>query len=59
MKTARQMAETLGVPLAYLHCEDDQVAHLLLALRTLKPLVRRGIVSSLLDQMVERSPSRL
>ena len=32
VKTARQIAETLGVPLAYLYCEDDDIAKLLQAL---------------------------
>ena len=30
--TARRIAEALGVPLAYLYCEDDAIAALLLAL---------------------------
>ena len=29
--TARLIAEALGVPLAYMYCEDDKVAALLLA----------------------------
>ena len=32
VKTARLIAETLGASLAYLYCEDDQCARLLLAL---------------------------
>ena len=35
--TARAIAAVLGVPLAYLYCEDDNVAALLLALHQLKP----------------------
>ena len=35
VKTARQIADALGVPLAYLYCEDDDVANLLLRLWTL------------------------
>lgn len=33
--TARLIASALGVPLAYLYCEDDSVASLLLALQKL------------------------
>ncbi|MBP3982608.1 helix-turn-helix transcriptional regulator [Acidovorax sp. JG5] len=49
VKTARQIAEALGVPLAYLYCEDEDVAKLLLALGTLKPIARKQAVSSWLD----------
>lgn len=51
VKTARLIAEALGVPLAYLYCEDDEVAQLLLALWKLKPPVRKRTVSSWLDHM--------
>jgi transcriptional regulator with XRE-family HTH domain len=33
--TARFIADALGVPLAYMYCEDDKVAALLLALHKL------------------------
>lgn len=46
VKTARQIADALGVPLAYLYCEDDEIAKLLMALRTLKPIARKQAVSS-------------
>ena len=59
VKTARQIADTLGVPLAYLYCEDDDVACLLLALWKFEPLVRRRAVSSWLDEMPERGTSHL
>ncbi|MCT9812294.1 helix-turn-helix domain-containing protein [Acidovorax sp. Be4] len=51
VKTARQIAEALGVPLAYLYCEDDEVAELLLALRKLNSSVRHRIVASWIDEM--------
>lgn len=41
VKTARLIANVLGVPLAYLYCEDDAIAALLLALERL-PQERRG-----------------
>lgn len=39
--TARLLAVALTVPLAYLYCEDDEVAGLLLALNDLSKGVRR------------------
>jgi transcriptional regulator with XRE-family HTH domain len=47
--TARAIAEALGVPLAYMYCEDDKVAALLLALHKLKPGVRDRKVAELLQ----------
>lgn len=38
--TARLIADALGVPLAYMYCEDDKVAALLLALHKLTPGTR-------------------
>ena len=38
--TARRIAEALGVPLAYLYCEDDAIAALLLALHKLPAQAR-------------------
>lgn len=42
----------LGVPLAYLYCEDDNVAALLLALHQLKPGARDRKVAELLGQVL-------
>ena len=42
----------LGVPLAYLYCEDDNVTALLLALHQLKPGSRDKKVAELLGQLV-------
>jgi transcriptional regulator with XRE-family HTH domain len=38
--TTKLIAGALGVPLAYMYCEDDKVAALLLALHRLKPAAR-------------------
>ena len=57
VKTARQIAEALYVPLAYLYCEDDEVARLLLTLWTLEPAPRKQTVSYWLNQL--REPSTL
>jgi transcriptional regulator with XRE-family HTH domain len=35
--TARLLAQALNVPLAYLYCDDDEIANLLLNLTTLPP----------------------
>lgn len=45
VKTARQIAEALGVPLAYLYCEDEDVIAVLLILSKLTPTVRKETVS--------------
>jgi transcriptional regulator with XRE-family HTH domain len=50
--TARLIADALGVPLAYMYCEDDKVAALLLALHKLKPGARDRKVAEFLG-MVE------
>ena len=50
--TARAIAAVLGVPLAYLYCEDDNVAALLLALHQLKPGARDRKVAELLGQVL-------
>lgn len=50
VKTARRIAEVLGVPLAYLYCEDDETANLLLALWMLEPAARKEAVSMFLTK---------
>ena len=50
--TARAIAGALGVPLAYLYCEGDKVAALLLALHQLKPGARDRKVAELLGQVL-------
>ena len=55
VKTARLIAEVLGVPLAYLYCEDDEVAELLLALRILSPSARHRIIDSWFSQLKDTS----
>lgn len=55
VKTARLIADVLGVPLAYLYCEDDEVAELLLALRMLSPSVRHRTIASWFSQLKDAS----
>jgi transcriptional regulator with XRE-family HTH domain len=49
--TARLIAEALSVPVAYLYCEDDQVADLLLRIYKLAPRERGRVVKAMLDQV--------
>lgn len=52
VKTARQIAEVLGVTLAYLYCEDDEVAELLLALGKLNSATSHQKVTSWINEIV-------
>ena len=45
VRTARLIADALGVPLEHLYCEDDDVAALLLALAGLKGKVRQATIA--------------
>lgn len=54
VKTARLIAEALGVPLAYLYCEDDEMANLLLVLWRLKPTARVQTMSSWLETLAQQ-----
>ncbi len=49
--TARNIAKALGVPLAYLYCEENDVAELLLAMQGVKGKQRAGLISSWLEQV--------
>ncbi|WP_442874083.1 helix-turn-helix domain-containing protein [Delftia sp. CH05] len=55
VKTARLIADVLGVPLAYLYCEDDEVAELLLALKMLSPSARHQTIASWFSQLKDTS----
>jgi len=49
--TARRIAEVLGVPLAYLYCEEDAIAALLLALHKQPPRIRLAAAKKLTEQL--------
>ncbi len=49
--TSRLIAKALGVPLAYLYCEDDKVAELLLALHGLGIGERNRRVQKFTEQL--------
>lgn len=48
--TARMLAKVLNVPLAYLYCEDDQTASLLLVLQQMTDKQRRLSITRLLKE---------
>lgn len=49
--TARLIARVLGVPLAYLYCEDDEIAALLLALHKRPPDARREVARVFIEAL--------
>lgn len=49
--TARRIAEALGVPLAYLYCEEDAIASLLLALHKQPAKERQSAAKKLTEQL--------
>lgn len=49
--TARNIAKALGVPLAYLYCEENDVAGLLLALGKMPTKKRSSIISAWLEYL--------
>jgi len=48
---ARNIAKALGVPLAYLYCEENDMAELLLAMQEVKGKRRTGLIASWLEQV--------
>lgn len=51
VKTARMIAEALGVPLAYLYCEDEYCAKFLLMLETLDKHQREETLAKWLSEL--------
>ena len=49
ISTARLIAKTLGVPLAYLYCDEDEVAVLLKELATRSASQRKALVTQWLQ----------
>lgn len=52
VKTARLIADALNVPLAYLYCEEEDIATLLLKLRQLPEVLRGQVVREWQLQLV-------
>ncbi|QHE86414.1 helix-turn-helix domain-containing protein [Hydrogenophaga sp. BPS33] len=48
---ARNIAKALEVPLAYLYCEENDVAELLLAMQAVKGKRRTALIASWLEQV--------
>ncbi len=46
LDTARNIAKALGVPLAYLYCEENDVASLLMALKKVPAKQRGALISA-------------
>jgi transcriptional regulator with XRE-family HTH domain len=51
IKTARAMAEALGVPLGYLYCDDDRLAEIILAASELPAHDQEQLLNSLKDRL--------
>ncbi len=51
--TARLIARAMGAPLAYLYCDDDKVAALLLALHGLGIGERNRLVQGVVQNLVD------
>lgn len=51
VRTAQAIAKVLKVPLAYLYCEDDQIASVLLVLERLAAPDRMKVMQTLLEQL--------
>ena len=57
LKTAKQLAEALGIPAAFLYTEDELLAQLLLQWNGLSLLQRKDILKSLEKTATTRKPT--
>ncbi len=53
LKTARSLAEALGVPLGYLYCDDDRLAQIILAASELPPDDQEHLLNSLKERLAQ------
>lgn len=53
VKTARDIAQALGVPLGYLYCDDDLLAEIILAASELPPADQEHLLESLRSRLEE------
>lgn len=51
LKTARDLAEALDVPLGYLYCDDDKLANIVLAVSQLPESERDHLLRSLEERL--------
>mgnify|MGYP006269926585 CR=1 FL=1 len=52
IKTARDIAHALGVPLGYLYCDDDRLAEIILLVSELSPELQEQLLQSLKSPLV-------
>ena len=57
-KTALQLAKVLGVPHAYLHCENDRMADIILATTELPAADQEQLLRSLKERLAQIKHSR-
>lgn len=53
VRTARALAEALGVPLGYLYCDDDRLAAIMLAVGQLPPEEQEVLLATLRQRLGE------
>lgn len=58
IKTARAIAETLGVPLGYLYCDDDRLAEIILAVSELPASDQEHLLRSLKERLAQIQSTR-
>lgn len=59
IKTARQLADALQVPLGYLYCDDDKLANIVLAASQLSETERDNLLKLILKRLdAMQAPSR-
>ncbi len=51
IKTARQLADALQVPLGYLYCDDDKLANIVLAASQLNDTDRDNLLALILERL--------
>lgn len=58
VKTARAIAEALGVPLGYLYCDDDRLAEIILAASELPAADQDLLLNSLKERLAQIKNSK-
>jgi transcriptional regulator with XRE-family HTH domain len=51
LKTARSLADSLGVPLGYLYCDDDRLAQIILAASELPARDQEELLNALKERL--------
>lgn len=58
IKTARQLADALSVPLGYLYCDDDRLAEIILAASELPATDQETLLDSLKQRLEQLASAR-